>query len=74
MSGELLEARKELSPGWDYWQQCSQRCRDNAACRYWSVLILAGDYSRHTCELFSRKTGTSHPAYQTFRLEFGAYH
>ena len=68
VSGELLEARKELSPGWDYWQQCSQRCRAIPSCRYWSVLILAGDFSRHTCELFSSKTGTSHPGYQTFRF------
>ena len=72
MSGTLVEARKELRPGWDYWQQCSQRCRDNTSCQYWSVLLLAGDYSRITCELFSSKTGTSSPAYKTFRLSNSA--
>ena len=68
VSGHLVEARKELEPGWDYWQQCSERCRANPSCQYWSVLILAGDFTRHTCELFSTKTGTSSPAYKTFRF------
>ena len=67
MSGELVEARKELEPGWDYWQQCSERCQDNSACQYWTVIILPGDYSRHTCQLYSTKTGTVH-ADQTFRF------
>ena len=59
MSGERLESRKELEPGWEYWQQCSGRCQANQACKYWTLIVLPGDYKRHTCELYSTKTGTS---------------
>ena len=66
MSGDLLEDRKELEAGWDYWQQCSRRCQASQACQFWTVIILPGDYRRHTCELYSSKTGT-HPAENSFR-------
>ena len=53
--GTLVEASCGFPPGWWYWQGCSERCRQNPACNFWTMDRDSrfSDNSRPNCRLFS---------------------